>query len=74
MEIGLKQWLAEHNNMMAGRKVELTIADTGGVPANTKTKISELYERNKIHALMGPLAAFEALAVDDYIKALSVVH
>ena len=69
MEIGLKQWLAEHNNMMAGRKVELTIADTGGVPANTKTKISELYERNKIHALMGPLAAFEALAVDDYIKA-----
>lgn len=68
MEIALKQWLQEHNNMMGGRKVELFVADTGGVPANAKTKISELYERNKIHALMGPLAAFEALAVNDYIK------
>jgi branched-chain amino acid transport system substrate-binding protein len=72
MEIGLKQWLAENNNMMGGRKVELTVADTGGVPANTKTKISELYERNKVHAVMGPLAAFEALAVDDYIKAQKI--
>ena len=72
MELGLKQWLAENNNMMGGRKVELTVADTGGVPANTKTKISELYERNKVHAVMGPLAAFEALAVDDYIKAQKI--
>jgi branched-chain amino acid transport system substrate-binding protein len=72
MEIGLKQWLTENNNMMGGRKVELTVADTGGVPANTKTKISELYERNKVHAVMGPLAAFEALAVDDYIKAQKI--
>lgn len=72
MELGLKQWLAENNNMMGGKKVELTVADTGGVPANTKTKISELNERNKIHALMGPLAAFEALAVDDYIKAQKI--
>ncbi len=72
MELGLKQWLAENNNMMGGKKVELTVADTGGVPANTKTKISELYERNKVHAVMGPLAAFEALAVDDYIKAQKI--
>jgi len=72
MELGLKQWLAENNNMMGGKKVELTVADTGGVPANTKTKISELYERNKVHAVMGPLAAFEALAVDDYIKSQKI--
>ena len=72
MELGLKQWLAENNNMMGGKKVELTVADTGGVPANTKTKISELYERNKVHAVMGPLAAFEALAVDDYNKAQKI--
>ena len=68
MELGLKQWLAENGNMLGGRKVELTVADTGGVPANTKTKISELNERNKVHVIMGPLAAFEALAVDDYIR------
>lgn len=72
MEIGLKQWIAENNGMLGGRKVELTVADTGGVPANTKTKISELHERNKVHAIMGPLAAFEALAVDDYIKAQKI--
>ena len=68
MELGLKQWLAENGNMIGGRKVELTVADTGGVPANAKTKISELNERNKVHVVMGPLAAFEALAVDDYIR------
>jgi branched-chain amino acid transport system substrate-binding protein len=68
MELGLRQWLNENGNMMGGRKVELTVADTGGVPANTKTKISELNERNKVHVVMGPLAAFEALAVDDYIR------
>lgn len=68
MELGLRQWLTENGNMMAGRKVELTVADTGGVPANTKIKISELNERNKVHVVMGPLAAFEALAVDDYIR------
>jgi branched-chain amino acid transport system substrate-binding protein len=68
MELGLKQWIAENGNMIGGRKVELTVADTGGVPANTKTKISELNERNKVHVIMGPLAAFEALAVDDYIR------
>ena len=68
MELGLKQWLAENGNMIGGRKVELTVADTGGVPANAKTKISELNERNKGHVVMGPLAAFEALAVDDYIR------
>ena len=68
MELGLKQWLKENGNMLGGRKVELTVADTGGVPANTKTKISELNERNKVHVIMGPLAAFEALAVDDYIR------
>jgi branched-chain amino acid transport system substrate-binding protein len=68
MELGLRQWIAENGNMLGGRKVELTVADTGGVPANTKTKISELNERNKVHVIMGPLAAFEALAVDDYIR------
>jgi len=68
MEDGLKLFLKEHNNMIAGRKVELFIGDTGGQPAITKTKIQELVEKDKVNVVIGPLAAFEAIAVDDYIR------
>ena len=33
MEEGIQLFLKERNNMLAGRKVELFIADTGGNPA-----------------------------------------
>ncbi len=72
MERALVMYLAERNNMMAGQKVQLFVADTGGVPATAKSKVQELVELNKVHVLMGPLAAFEALAIDDYIKAQKV--
>jgi branched-chain amino acid transport system substrate-binding protein len=72
MEKGLVMYLAERNNMMAGRKVQLIVADTGGTPANAKAKIQELVELNKIDVLIGPLAAFEALAIDDYLRTKAV--
>ena len=68
MEEGIQLFLKERNNTIAGRKVELIIADTGGNPAGAKTKTQELVERNKVHVVIGPLAAFEALAIDDYIR------
>lgn len=68
MEQGIELFLKQRNNMIAGRKVELFIADTGGNPAGTKTKTQELVERNKVHVILGPLAAFEAIAIDDYIR------
>jgi branched-chain amino acid transport system substrate-binding protein len=68
MEEGITLFLKERNYMLAGRKVELTIADTGGNPAGAKTKTQELVERNKVHVIIGPLATFEALAIDDYIR------
>ena len=67
MELALKMYLNERNNTLAGVKTQLFVADTGGSPANAKTKIQELVELNKIHVLVGPLAAFEVLAIDDYI-------
>jgi branched-chain amino acid transport system substrate-binding protein len=67
MEEGIQLFLKERNNTLAGRKVELIIADTGGNPAGAKTKTQELIERNKVHVVIGPLATFEALAIDDYI-------
>jgi branched-chain amino acid transport system substrate-binding protein len=68
MEEGIQLFLKERNHTIAGRKVELIIADTGGNPAGAKTKTQELVERNKVHVIIGPLAAFEALAIDDYIR------
>ncbi len=68
MERGLTQFLKEHNNTLAGRKVELFVGDSAGVPAQARTKLQELVERNKIQVMIGPLAAAEALAADDYIR------
>ena len=64
MEQGVLTWLKEHDNKMAGRKVEFFSADTGGKPAGTKTKAQELIERDKVDVILGPLAAFELLAID----------
>lgn len=68
MEEGLKLFLKQHNNMIAGRKVQLFVADTAGQPAVTKSKTQELVEKDHVQVIIGPLAAFEALAIDEYIK------
>jgi branched-chain amino acid transport system substrate-binding protein len=68
MERALVMYLKERDNMMAGRKVELFVGDSAGVPATARTKLQELVEKSKINVLIGPLAANEALAVDDYIR------
>ena len=57
MEEGIQLFLKERNHTIAGRKVELIIADTGGNPAGAKTKTQELVERNRVHVIIGPLAA-----------------
>src|SRR5258706_782664 len=65
MEEGINLLLKERNNTLAGRKVEITFADTAGQPALAKSKTQELVERNRVHVIIGPLATFEALAIDD---------
>jgi branched-chain amino acid transport system substrate-binding protein len=72
MERGLTIFLKEKNYTMGGRKVTLTVADSGGVPAQARTKMQELVERERVQAVVGPLAAFEALAMDDYIRAAQI--
>ena len=68
MERALVQYLKEHNYTMAGRKVELFVGDSGGVPAQSRTKLQELVERDKIQIMIGPLDTASALASDDYIR------
>ena len=67
MEEGINLLLKEHNGMFAGRKVEIIFADTAGQPALAKSKTQELVEHDKVDVIIGPLATFEALAIDDYI-------
>ena len=67
MEQGITVFLQQKNYMLAGRKVEFISADTGGNPAGAKTKAQELVERDKVDFILGPLAAFELLAITDYI-------
>jgi branched-chain amino acid transport system substrate-binding protein len=68
MERALNLYLRERNFTLAGRKVTLSVGDSGGVPAQARTKLQELVEKDKIQILIGPLATAEALAADDYIR------
>src|SRR5450756_2859719 len=52
MEQGLATFLKQKNNTLAGRKVELIVADTGGNPAGAKTKAQELVERDKVNVIL----------------------
>jgi branched-chain amino acid transport system substrate-binding protein len=68
MEQGILTFLKEKNNTLGGRKIEFVSADTGGKPDGTKTKVQELVERDKVNVIFGPLAAFELLAITDYVR------
>jgi branched-chain amino acid transport system substrate-binding protein len=68
MEQGILTLLKEKNNTLAGRKIDFISADTGGNPAGAKTKAQELIERDKVNVVLGPLAAFELLAITDYVR------
>ncbi len=66
MEQGITRFLKDRNYTLAGRKAELVVGDTAGSPAGAKTKTQELVERDNVDLIVGPLAAFELLAITDY--------
>src|ERR1700683_857660 len=68
MEQGVLTYLKEKDYTIGGRKVDFVSADTGGNPAGTKTKAQELVERDNVDVILGPLAALELYAINDYIK------
>jgi branched-chain amino acid transport system substrate-binding protein len=72
MEQGMSVFLKQKASTLAGRKVELIVADTGGNPAGAKTKAQELIERDKVDVIVGPLAAFELLAISAYVEQAQV--
>ena len=67
MEQGITAFLKSKNFTLAGRKVDFVVADTGSSPAQAKTKAQQLIERDNVNFILGPLAAFEMLAISDYV-------
>ena len=68
MEQGLVTFFKERNNKLGGRPVELHTADTAGNPAQAAPRRRSWSSASTCTVLIGPLAAFEALAIDDYIR------
>jgi len=68
MEQGIATFLVEKHSTLARRPIELIVADTGGNPAGARIKVQELVERDKVNVILGPLAAFELLAIADYVR------
>jgi branched-chain amino acid transport system substrate-binding protein len=68
MEQGITVFLKEKGGVLSGRKIEFISADTGGNPAGAKTKAQELIDRDHVNVILGPLAAFELLAITDYVR------
>jgi branched-chain amino acid transport system substrate-binding protein len=72
MQNGIELFLQLNGGALAGRRVELTVLDSGGQPAGTLAKARELVEQRKVHVVIGPLAAFEAYAIAPYVNAQRV--
>src|ERR1700675_3564931 len=66
MEDGLQFALKERGGAVAGRRVQAFFGDSAGQPAQTRSKAQELVERNQVHVLVGPIAAFEVYAISEY--------
>ncbi|MEJ8836670.1 ABC transporter substrate-binding protein [Ramlibacter sp. AN1133] len=68
MERALNIYLAERDQMMAGRKVQVFFVDAGAKADVARAKVAELCEVQKIHALLGPQTAIELLALDEVTR------
>jgi branched-chain amino acid transport system substrate-binding protein len=72
MEQGTRLFLKNSGDKLAGRATELVVADTGGNPAGAKTKAQQLIEWDNVDMIFGPLAAFELLAISEYVASRKV--
>jgi branched-chain amino acid transport system substrate-binding protein len=68
MTNGLEFFLAERQNKLAGRPVNLVVEDDAGVPATGLAKARSLVDGNRIQVLVGPLSAAVGYAVAPYLN------
>ncbi len=58
----------EVGNQVAGRKVEVIVEDSEGVPATALTKVRRLVEQAKVHTVAGGLLAATGYAIAPYVE------
>src|SRR5262249_47520578 len=67
---GFQLWLDENGNQIGGRKVEVIVEDSQGLPNIALAKLRKLVESDKVHVLVGEVFAHIGLAmapkVDEY--------
>ena len=64
---GVKFYLTEQGNKVAGRKVEVITEDTQSEPRTGVTKVRKLLESDKVDAIIGPVSSGVGMAVSQYI-------
>src|SRR5258708_35707125 len=72
MELALTMFLRERDSTLAGRKVELIVADTARVPATARTKAQALIVKNNIPCIIVPLATFHVLPMAALLTARQI--
>src|SRR5260370_9041087 len=65
MDNGVKLYMKQHGDTVAGRKIEIIRRDTGGAPDAAKRLAQELIVRDNVDVLAGFVITPEALAVAD---------
>ena len=68
MVAGIKMFLAEHKNTIAGRPVKLYVADTQLDADMAVQQARLLVNQNKVHVVLGPLSGGESLAIKQAAK------
>lgn len=63
IDAGVRLYIAQHGDTVAGRKIEVILKDDGAVPANTRRIAQELVVADKVDALAGFAITPSALAV-----------
>ncbi|MHB9146164.1 MAG: ABC transporter substrate-binding protein [Symbiobacteriia bacterium] len=72
MQEGVQLALQQSDNKLAGRPVDLVIADSQGNPQAALTQARKLVEQDKVDAIIGPLSAAEGNALVQYIDGQQV--
>jgi branched-chain amino acid transport system substrate-binding protein len=65
MDNGVKLYMKQHGDTVAGRKIAIIRRDTGGAPDAAKRLAQELIVRDNVDVLAGFVITPEALAVAD---------
>ena len=68
MTDGFQLFWDEVGSQVAGRKVEVIVEDSEGVPATNLTKARRLVEQAKVHSVAGTLTSAAAYALVPYIE------